>query len=145
VLFRSWGPTMHTLLWVQRLFPGRFRNMVFVSAVEVEASALNALETVPDLKASIERSLDQLEAFCAKEGLSTERFVVYGTDPVKSLEDLIKDVSAHFPDSVCFANKLILPANHWFAEWLHNQTALGLQRQLHLEGIPLVIFPIKLI
>jgi amino acid transporter len=139
-----WGPTIHTLLWVQRLFPGRFQNMVFVSAVEVEASALNAPETVPDLKASIEKSLDQLEAFCAKEGLCTARFVVYATDPVESLERLIADVSARFPDSVCFANKLILSPNRWFAEWLHNQTALGLQRQLHLEGIPLVILPIKL-
>ena len=139
-----WGPTIHTLLWVHRIFHERFRNWVFVSAVEVQASVLSAPETVPDLKAGIERALDQLEAFCAKEGLSTARFVVYGTDPVKSLEDLIKDVSASFPDSVCFANKLILPANRWFAEWLHNQTALGLQRQLHIEGIPLVILPIKL-
>lgn len=140
-----WGPTIHTLLWVHRIFHERFRNWVFVSAVEVQASVLSAPETVPDLKAGIERALDQLEAFCAKEGLSTARFVVYGTDPVKSLEDLIKEVSASFPDSVCFANKLILPANRWFAEWLHNQTALGLQRQLHIEGIPLVILPIKLI
>ncbi len=140
-----WGSTFHTLLWVQRLFPERFRNMVFVSAIKVEASALNAPETIPELKAGIERSLDQLEAFCAKEGFSTARFVAYGTDPIKSLDDLIKDVSARFPDSVCFANKLILPPNRWFTEWLHNQTALGLQRKLLLEGIPLVILPIKLI
>jgi hypothetical protein len=40
---------------------------------------------------------------------------------------------------------IILPANHWFSEWLHNQMALAPQRNLHLNGIPLVIFPIKLI
>jgi amino acid transporter len=140
-----WGPTIHTLLWVQRLFPERFRNMAFLSAVQVEASALNAPDTVPQLKAKIERSMDQLEAFCAREGLSTARFVVYGTDPIESLEALVKDVSARFPDSVCFANTLILPGSHWVGEWLHNQTALGLQRRLHLEGIPLVILPIKLV
>ena len=140
-----WGPTIHTLLWVQRLFPGRFRNMVFVSAVQVEASAIAAPETVPQRKARIERSLDQLEAFCAREGLRTARFVAYGIDPVESLERLIKEVRARFPDSVCFANKLILPADRWFSEWLHNQSALSLQRQLHFDGIPLVIFPIKLI
>ena len=89
--------------------------------------------------------MDQLEAFCAREGLSTARFVVYGTDPIESLEALVKDVSARFPDSVCFANTLILPGSHWVGEWLHNQTALGLQRRLHLEGIPLVILPIKLV
>ena len=140
-----WGPALHTLLWVQRLFPGRFRNMVFVSAVQVEASAITAPETVPRRKARIERSLDQSEAFCAREGFRTARFVAYGIDPVESLEGLIKQVSARFPDSVCFSNKLILPADRWFSEWLHNQTALSLQRQLHFAGIPLVIFPIKLI
>jgi len=140
-----WGPTIHTLLWVQRLFPGQFQNMVFVSAVQVEASALGAPETVPQRKAMIERSLDQSEAFCAREGFRTARFVAYGTDPVESLEDLLKEVHARFPNAVCFANKLILPANRWFSEWLHNQTAFSLQRKLHLEGIPLVIMPIKLI
>jgi len=140
-----WGPTIHTLLWVQRLLPGHFHSMVFVSAVQVEASAIAAPATVPQQKARIERSLDQLEAFCAREGLRTARFVAYGIDPVESLESLIKQVGALFPDSVCFSNKLILPANRWFSEWLHNQTALSLQRQLHFEGIPLVIFPVKLI
>ncbi|MBK7954348.1 MAG: hypothetical protein IPK02_10525 [Candidatus Accumulibacter sp.] len=43
-----WGPTIHTLLWVHRIFHERFRNWVFVSAVEVQASALSAPETVPD-------------------------------------------------------------------------------------------------
>jgi hypothetical protein len=119
--------------------------MVFVSAVQVEASAITAPATVSQRKARIERSLDQLEAFCAREGLCTARFVAYGIDPVESLEGLIKEVSARFPDSVCFSNKLILPADRWFSEWLHNQTALSLQRQLHFDGIPLVIFPIKLI
>jgi amino acid transporter len=139
-----WGPTIHTLRWVQRLFPAHFRNIVFVSAVQVEASAIAAPETVPQRKAKIERSLDQLEAFCARDGLRTARFVAYGIDPVEALEGLIKEVRVRFPDSVCFSNKLILPADRWFSEWLHNQTALSLQRQLHFAGIPLVIFPIKL-
>ena len=108
------------------------------------ASALNAFETIPQLRANIERSLGQLQAFCSREGLCTKRFIVCGTDPIVSLEILIKDVRALFPDSVCFSNTLILQGNQWIAEWLHNQTALGLQRRLHLEGIPLVILPIKL-
>lgn len=139
-----WGPTLHTLRWVERLFPGHFRNMVFVSAVRVEASAIAAPETVAQRKAKIERSLDQLEAFCAREGHRTARFVAHGIDPVESLEGLIKDVRIRFPNSVCFSNKLILPKERWFSEWLHNQTALSLQRQLHFNGIPLVILPIKL-
>ncbi len=139
-----WGPTIHTLLWVQRLFPGRFGNMVFVTAVQVDAAAVGSQQAVPEKVARIEHSLDQTEAFCAHEGLHTARYVAYGIDPVESLERLIKEVRARYPDSVCFANTLILPAERGLSEWLHNQTAIGLQRKLHLEGIPLVILPIKL-
>ena len=67
-----------------------------------------------------------------------------GTDPVLELERLVKEATARIPDCVCFANKLILPPGRRVAEWLHNQTALGLQRRLHGEGIPLVVFPIRL-
>jgi hypothetical protein len=66
-------------------------------------------------------------------------------DPVESLEGLIKEASARLPDSVCFANRLILPADRWPSERLHNRTALSFQRQLHLDSIPLVILSIKLI
>jgi len=40
--------------------------------------------------------------------------------------------------------QLILPGRRRFGEWLHNQTSLGLQRRLHLDGIPLVVLPITL-
>jgi hypothetical protein len=51
---------------------------------------------------------------------------------------------ANVPGCVCFANKLILPPRRRLAEWLHNQTALGLQRRLHAQGIPLMVLPLRL-
>ena len=88
--------------------------------------------------------LTQLEAFCRKSGLGTSRVVGHGTDTVAELERLIKDTVARFPECVCFTNQLILPADRRFGEWLHNQTALGLQSRLHLDGIPLIVLPITL-
>jgi len=35
-------------------------------------------------------------------------------------------------------------AGRRFGGWRHNQTALSLQRRLHLDGIPLVVLPITL-
>ncbi len=139
-----WGPTIHTLLWVQRLFPGHFRNVLFVGVIEFDSRAMGAAETLPRRTARLETAMRQLEGFCAKHGLSADRVIGCGTDPVLELEKLVKAVVAKDRNCVCFANKLILPPGRRVAEWLHNQTGLGLQRRLHSEGIPLMVLPIRL-
>lgn len=42
-----------------------------------------------------------------------------------------------------FASKLIFVHDNFFTCWLHNQTALALQQKLHLQGIQMVILPMK--
>jgi hypothetical protein len=44
---------------------------------------------------------------------------------------------------VCFAAKLIFANDSWWVRWLHNQTALTMQRRLHMRGQQLVILPMK--
>lgn len=139
-----WGPTTHTLLWVQRLFAGHFRNILFLGVVEFDSRAIGAAETLPRRTARLEAAMRQLEAFCAKCGLHASHAIGYGTDPVLELERLIREATTKTADCVCFANKLILPPRRRLAEWLHNQTALGLQRRLHAAGIPLMVLPIRL-
>jgi amino acid transporter len=139
-----WGPAIHTLLWIQRLFPGQFRNIIVVSVVEVDASAMGAVETLARLTFVRDAAMTQLEGFCAKCGLTATRVVGFGTDPAKELERLLRQTVANVPGCVCFANKLILPPRRRLGEWLHNQTALGLQRRLHAQGIPLMVLPLRL-
>ena len=139
-----WGPAIHTLLWIQRLFPGQFRNVIVVSVVEVDAGAMGAVEALARLTFVRDAAMTQLEGFCAKCGLTARRVVGFGTDPAKELERLLKQTVANVPGCVCFANKLILPPRRKLAEWLHNQTALGLQRRLHAQGIPLMVLPLRL-
>jgi amino acid transporter len=139
-----WGPAIHTLLWIQRLFPGQFRNIIVVSVIEVDASAMGAVEALARLTFVRDAAMTQLEGFCAKCGLTATRVVGFGTDPAKELERLLKKTVANVPGCVCFANKLILPPGRRLAEWLHNQTAMGLQRRLHAQGIPLMVLPLRL-
>ncbi|MEX3855579.1 amino acid transporter [Paraburkholderia youngii] len=139
-----WGPAVHTFLWIQRLFPEQFRAVVLVGVVKVQADALGTPEAIWRRQECLDASLHQLEAYCSKAGLGVTRTVGNGTDTIVELERLILATVASFPGCVCFANRLILPASRRFGEWLHNQTALGLQRRLHLEGIPLIILPISL-
>jgi amino acid transporter len=139
-----WGPAIHTLLWIQRLFPGQFRNVVVVSVIEVDAHAVGAVETLSRRSFERDAAITQVEGFCAQWGLSATQVVGFGADPVKELERLLKQTVARYPGCVCFANKLVFPPGRRLTEWLHNQTALALQRRLLAEGIPLMVLPVKL-
>jgi hypothetical protein len=139
-----WGPAIHTLMWLQRNFPGRFRSVVLVGVVKVQADTLGAPAAFLHKRERLDASMDQLEAFCWSAGLGTERVIGHGTDAIAELERLVKDTVASCPQCVRFTNQMILPGRRRIGEWLHNQTALGLQRRLHQDGIPLVVLPITL-
>jgi len=53
-------------------------------------------------------------------------------------------VHEEFPNCIFFASKLIFEQENWLIRLLHNQAALAIQRRLHLQGLQMVILPMKL-
>jgi amino acid transporter len=137
------GISMHTLLWVQRLFPGHFRNFVFVSVGEVDAQCYDGAGAMRTLQYEIENSLRYYESFCHRHGLAAKSYLAFGADPVQQLTALAEKIQAEFSNCVFFASKLIFANDHFLTRWLHNQTALALQQRLHLQGLQMVILPMK--
>ncbi len=137
------GVGMHALLWVQRLFPGHFKNFVFISVGEIDAQSYDGPGALRTLQYEIENSLRYYVNFCHNHGLAATSRLAFGTDPVAELLKLTDEIMREFPNSVCFASKLIFVHDNFFTRWLHNQTALALQQRLHLQGIQMVILPMK--
>lgn len=137
------GVGMHALLWVQRLFPDHFRNFVFISIGEVDAQSYDGAGALRTLQYEIENSLHYYINFCHRHGLAATSRLAFGTDPVVELLKLTDEIMQEFPNSVCFASNLIFVHDNFFTRWLHNQTALAMQQQLHLQGIQMVILPMK--
>ncbi|MFN7087778.1 MAG: APC family permease [Burkholderiales bacterium] len=137
------GVGMHALLWVQRLFPGHFRNFVFVSVGEIDAQSYDGPGALRTLRYEIENSLRYYVNFCHSHGLAATSRLAFGTDPVAELLKLTDELMQEFPNSVCFASKLIFVHDNVFTRWLHNQTAMALQQKLHLQGIQMVVLPMK--
>ena len=48
----SRGGGLHTLLWVQRLFPDHFKNFVFINARAVDAQSYGGAEQIEELEAA---------------------------------------------------------------------------------------------
>ncbi|HUL42500.1 MAG TPA: APC family permease [Burkholderiales bacterium] len=140
---KNLGVGMHTLLWVQRLFPNHFKNFVFIAAGEVDAQSYNAKETLNDLQQKIGNSLKYYTGFCHSHGLAATTCEVFGCDPVDELTHLTEKVAQQFPNCVFFASKLIFQHDNFFTRLLHNQTALTMQNRLHLRGMQMVILPMK--
>ncbi|HEY5995198.1 MAG TPA: amino acid permease [Gallionellaceae bacterium] len=137
------GVGIHTIMWVLRLFPGHFQNFVFISAGEVDTQSYDSEATIRTMQDQTQSALYHYTAFCRSQGLKATWRMAYGTDPITVLDDLAQEVIAEYPNSVCFAAKLIFTRDNIFIRWLHNQTALAMQRRLHLRGQQMVILPMK--
>ncbi len=137
------GVSMHALLWVQRLFHGHFKNFVFVSVGEVDAQSYGGEGALRTLRYEIENSLRYYVNFCHSHGLAAKSCLAFGTDPVEELIKLSDQINLEFPNSVCFASKLIFAQESFFTRWLHNQTALAVQQRLHFMGRQMVVLPMK--
>ncbi|HEY6095856.1 MAG TPA: APC family permease [Gallionellaceae bacterium] len=138
------GVGVHTILWVLRLFPGHFKNFIFLSAGEVDTQSYDSDATIRSMQYKTENALCYYAGFCRSHDLQATWRMAHGTDPVVVLEELVQEVIAEYPNSVCFAANLIFANDSWWVRWLHNQTALTMQRRLHLRGQQMVILPMKI-
>jgi len=137
------GVGIHTIMWVLRLFPDHFKNFIFLNAGEVDTQSFDSNASLRTMQYKIENALCYYAGFLRSQGLNANWRTAYGTDPMMILDNLVQEVIAEYPNSVCFASKLIFVNDNMFIRWLHNQTALTMQRRLHLRGQQMVILPMK--
>ncbi len=137
------GVGIHTLLNAQRLFPGRFKNFVFLSTGVVDTVSIKEDEIV-DLQRDVDTQLKKYVQFCRTHGIAATSLSAFGTDPVEAGTRLADQVLERFPNSVFFAGTLIFRQENLINRLLHNQTAYVLQHRLHVKGVPLIIMPMRL-
>lgn len=140
----STGQGMHTLLWVQRMFPGHFKNFIFLSAGVVDVGSYGSDASLEKMRGKIEHRLQYFVDFSHEHGFAAASKASYGNDPVKQLSDLSERVSEEFSNAVFFSAVLISKQDNWFHRKLHSDVPALLQRHLHLKGLQMVILPVKL-
>ena len=141
---KSRGSGMHTLLWVQRLFPAHFKNFIFVSVGEVDSQSYGGSGALEHLRDEVGDTLQYFINFCHHNGLAAEARLAYGSDVALELTKLAETIHGEYANCVFFASKLIFVHDNWGTRLLHNQTADVLQRRLHLQGMQMVILPMKI-
>ena len=139
----SRGGGLHALLWVQRMFPGHFKNFIFVNARTVDAHAYGGEGAVEHMRAEANATLKFFVDFCHSHGMASSAYLGFGTDVVNEVTKLCETINKEYPNSIFFTSKLIFEHDNWFTRLLHNQAALAIQRRLHFESLQMVILPMK--
>jgi amino acid transporter len=136
------GAGMHMLQWVMRHFAGRFRNFVFIAIGEVDKQSYDSDRAIRSLQARIENSLRYFASYCVSQGLASTSYQAYGADPLAELTRVTLEVVERFPNSVCFASKLMFEKESFWTSLLHNQMPLAMQRRLEQAGKEMIIVPV---
>ncbi|CAN5313535.1 APC family permease [soil metagenome] len=139
----SRGGGLHALLWVQRMFPGHFKNFIFVNARTGDSHAYGGQGAVDEMRVEADATLKFFVDFCHSHGMASASYLGFGTDVVDEVTKLCENISKDYPNAIFFTSKLVFLMDNWFSRLLHNQAALAIQRRLHFEGLQMVILPMK--
>ncbi|HEY9396747.1 MAG TPA: APC family permease [Burkholderiales bacterium] len=139
----SRGGAMHAMLWVNRLWPEHYKNFIFLSAREVDAQSYGGKDALEALKSRTVQDLRYYVNLCHSNGIAATYYDAYGVDTANEMMQLCERVRAEFPNAVFFTSKLVFDREPWYIRLLHNQVAYEMQRRLQLEGMQMVILPMK--
>jgi len=141
---KSQGVAMHTLLNVIRTFPNHFKNFVFLSAGIVDVTSFVGQAELRKMREKVNDNLQYFVDYCHQYSVPAEYYSVFGTDVVDELTVLSEKITKKYPNCLFFSSKLVFDHDNFITRFLHNETALALQRNLHLQEKELVILPVRI-
>ncbi len=137
------GLGIHSLLSVERLFPGYFKNFVFVSVGVIDSASFVNVEAVEEVRDRTAADLRRYVELATGLGLAAESRMAVGTEAVATAADLCGRIAREFPRCLFFAGKLIFQRERWYQRVLHNETAYQLQRRLQFAGLNAMVLPVR--
>lgn len=139
----SVGEAMHSLLWVERMFPGHFQNYIFLGAGAVDVGSYGSEQTLQTLEESTGKRLNQLVQFVTEHGRNARCYSVFGINLIDDLVHTALKIHREFPNSVFFGASLILKGETWLSRYLHSKTAEILQKRILELGMQMIIIPLR--
>ncbi len=80
IFVNSLSVGMHTLLSIMRLFPGQFKNFVFLSVGEVDTESYRGEHELERMEAKVNGMLDYFVKYCHQYQIPAESYSAFGTD-----------------------------------------------------------------
>ncbi len=139
------GLGLHQILAIHRLFPGTYKNLMFLSVGVIDAATMKGVAEVEELRRKTEDGLRRYVDVARRIGFRADYRMSIGTEAVAEAERLCVEVSRDFPRALFFAGKLVFQKERWFQRLLHNETAYQLQRRLQFAGLNAMVLPVRVL
>lgn len=136
------GAALHTLLWVERMFPKHFKNYVFVSYGEVDTNSFGSEKKLNILKRRIERILNYLVKFSENQSIPAVSYEDYGADSLNDMVTLAEKINKSFPNNVYFSAQYVSKDENVFTRFAHSDYTTNIQRHLQAIGIKMLTVPL---
>jgi len=140
--FSSLG--VHTLLKIQQIFPNHYHQAIFASIGVLDSGNFKGAGETESLRLNVLNQLTQYVDLAKKKmGWAATYEMSLGTEVAEELHKLCTDIHRQYPHSVFFTGKLVFPEPSWWHKIFHNETAFAVQRRIGLEGMPMVVIPVR--
>ncbi len=137
------GLGLHTLLNVNRLFAGVFKNFVFIHVGVLDAGNFKGVEEVAKLREHLAEEAGRYVNYMRRSGAHAESVCSVGIEVIDEVMKVSPGIRERFPQSVFFGGQLVFPEESFGARWLHNHVVFSLQRRYYHQGVPFLIMPIR--
>jgi amino acid transporter len=144
IVDQTFGSGMNCLLQIKKLFPGIFKNFIFVTVGEVDSNTLREERKWRDMRRKTKSVLSKYKNYCNANGRFAKAYVGYDTDIVEKLSQLTDRVAKDYENVIFFGTKFIFDNENIFTQILFNHIPYIMQRRLHVKGHNMVILPMKI-
>lgn len=144
IVDQTFGSGMNCLLEIKKLFPGIFKNFIFVTVGEVDSNTFREERKWREMRRKTKATLHKYRNYCNANGRFAKSYVGYSTDIVEKLTQLTDRVAKDYPNAVFFGTKFIFDNENIFTQILYNHVPYIMQRRLHVKGLNMVILPMKI-
>ncbi len=138
------GAALHTILWVERMFPKYFKNYIFVSYGNVDTGSFGSEKALKRLQSRTDKITNYLIRFAKLNGIAAKAILGYGANPLVEITTIIEKINDEFPENVCFASQYIYRKENLITKLIHSDFTTALQKQLQAIGTKMLIVPLKL-
>lgn len=144
IFVNNFSVGMHTFLTIIRMFPGLFKNFVFLSAGTVDVESFKGQHELELMQQQVDQQLAYFVKYCSQLGLPAEGYSAFGTDTIEELKILSDKVGERYPNGIFFSSQIIFSHENLLTRMLHSQTPLILQHHIHFHGRELMILPMRI-
>ncbi len=144
IVDQTFGSGMNCLLQIKKLFPGIFKNFIFVTVGEVDSNTLREERKWRDMRRKTKSVLSKYKNYCNANGRFAKAYIGYDTDIVEKLSQLTDRVAKDYENVIFFGTKFIFDNENIFTQTLFNHIPYIMQRRLHVKGLNMVILPMKI-